>query len=154
MRAALAMVFGLLFGAGLQVSGMTDPARIIGFLDVAGRWNPALAFVMAGAILVTLPAFAFARRRQTSVLGDRIELPDRLRFDRGLIVGSAIFGLGWGLAGICPGPGVVLLGYGLAKAGLFVGAVLAGAWLVSAARLLCASTGQRRTTAAAVQADG
>lgn len=139
MRIALSIVFGLLFGAGLQVSGMTDPARVIGFLDVAGAWNPALAFVMGGAIMVTLPAFAIARRKQVSALGDRIELPERFRLDRRLIAGAAIFGLGWGLSGICPAPGVVLLGYGLGKAALFVAAIVVGAWLPSAVGLLRAS---------------
>ena len=133
MKTALAFAFGLLFGAGLQVSGMTDPARVLGFLDVAGAWNPALALVMTGAILTALPFFLLARQKDVSLLGDPIELPDRFRIDVRLIVGAAIFGLGWGLCGICPGPAVVLLGQGLAKAGIFVAAILVGAWLPAAA---------------------
>jgi uncharacterized membrane protein YedE/YeeE len=132
MRTFAAFLFGLLFGAGLQVAGMTDPARILSFLDLAGAWNPALALVMGGAILVTIPAFALARRKPVALLGDPIEQSERFRIDGRLVGGAAIFGLGWGLSGICPAPGIVLVGFGLAKAGVFVAAIIAGAWLPSA----------------------
>lgn len=129
IRTLTAALFGVLFGVGLLVSGMTDPARVQGFLDVAGAWNPALAFVMGGAVLVALPAFAIARRRRRSALGEPIDLPDRFRIDARLIGGSAIFGVGWGLSGICPGPGLVLVGQDLTQAGAFVAALIVGAWL-------------------------
>jgi uncharacterized membrane protein YedE/YeeE len=133
MKILSSALFGLLFGIGLQLSGMTDPARVLGFLDVAGAWNPALALVMGGAVIVALPAFALARRKGVAVLGERIELPDRFRLDRRLVIGAAIFGLGWGLSGICPAPGIVLLGLDPGKAGLFVAALIVGAWLPAGA---------------------
>jgi uncharacterized membrane protein YedE/YeeE len=130
MKVLSAALFGLLFGAGLIVSGMTDPARVIGFLDVTGAWNPALAFVMGGAVVVALPAFAFARRGGASALGGAIELPpDRFRIDRRLLAGAAIFGVGWGLVGVCPGPSLVLFGQDPSRAALFVGAMIVGAWI-------------------------
>ena len=111
MRTFAPFLLGLLFGAGLLVSGMTDPSRVIAFLDIAGAWNPSLAFVMGGAIAVSLPAFARARARPVSLLGAPIGLPDRRRrIDLPLVGGAALFGIGWGLSGICPGPSVVLLG--------------------------------------------
>lgn len=130
MKLLFSALFGVLFGVGLLVSGMTDPARVLAFLDVAGAWNPALAFVMGGAVAVALPAFAIARRRGVAALGTRIELPDRFRIDARLVGGAAIFGLGWGLSGICPGPAIVLLGQDLVRAGVFVAALIVGAWLV------------------------
>lgn len=102
MRLLASALFGVLFGVGLLVSGMTDPARVLAFLDVAGAWNPALALVMGAAVAVALPAFAIARRRGVSALGEPIALPDRFRIDARLVSGAAIFGLGWGLSGICP----------------------------------------------------
>jgi uncharacterized protein len=106
---AAALVAGLLFGLGLVISGMTNPANILGFLDVAGDWRPALAFTMAGAILVAAPAFHYVRKHRRTLTGKGAELPDRLRIDRRLILGSAIFGVGWGLIGLCPGPALILL---------------------------------------------
>jgi hypothetical protein len=126
MRSLAAAVFGFLFGLGLMVAGMTDPARVLAFLDVAGAWDPTLAFVMIGAIAVAAPAFAIARRRPVAALGDPIALPDRRRIDSRLVGGSALFGLGWGLAGICPGPALVLLGTDGLSALLFVASLLAG----------------------------
>ena len=137
-------LFGVIFGLGLIISGMTDPARVLGFLDVAGHWNPALAFVMGGAVAVALPAFAVARRRGVSALGDRIEPMDRFRIDAPLLAGAAVFGVGWGLSGICPAPGLVLLGQDFGRAGVFVGALVVGAWITG----LPAALGRRR------QADG
>jgi len=126
MRALTAFGFGLLFGLGLLLSGMTDPDRVKAFLDVAGAWNPALALVMGGAIAVALPAFAFARRNSHSLLGEAIDLPAKRQIDAPLVIGAAIFGLGWGLAGICPGPALVLAGHAAPGALVFVAALLIG----------------------------
>jgi hypothetical protein len=117
---------GLLFGLGLIVAGMTDPSKVIGFLNLAGAWDPSLALVMGGAILVGLGGFAMARKRSTSLLGGAMHLPTNRDIDRRLVVGSLLFGVGWGLAGFCPGPAVVSLGAGNAKAAAFVLAMLAG----------------------------
>jgi uncharacterized membrane protein YedE/YeeE len=117
---------GLLFGVGLIVSGMTDPSRIIGFLDLAGAWDPSLAFVMAGAVLVGAAGFRLAERRPTSVLGGLRQLPGTRGIDARLILGSTMFGVGWGLAGFCPGPALVAFGAGYDKAVVFVIALLAG----------------------------
>jgi uncharacterized protein len=117
---------GLVFGLGLLVSGMADPAKVLGFLDLAGAWDPSLAFVMAGAIAVGLAGFAVARRRQTALLGGPMRLPPATGADRRLFGGSLLFGAGWGLAGICPGPALVALGAGQAAAAVFVLAMLAG----------------------------
>lgn len=119
-------LIGLLFGIGLLISGMTDPAKVIGFLDLAGPWDPSLAFVMGGAILVGVFAFTFAKRRSTDFFGGAIRWPTANTIDRRLIVGSLVFGAGWGLAGFCPGPALVSLGAGVPKAIAFVGAMLAG----------------------------
>jgi uncharacterized membrane protein YedE/YeeE len=122
---------GLLFGFGLIVSGMSDPARIIGFLDFAGpHWNPSLALVMIGGLAVTLPAFAWMRRHQRTLAGAPVTLPDRRNLTPRLVVGSVLFGLGWGLSGVCPGPSIILAVSGLV-AGLwppllFFASVLAG----------------------------
>jgi uncharacterized protein len=129
MKTLVAALTGLLFGAGLLVSGMTDPARVLAFLDVAGAWNPALALVMGGAVVAALPAFALARRRRTALLGDPIQLPSRVRIDAPLIGGAAIFGVGWGLSGLCPAPAIVLLGLDPLRAAAFVGPLILGAWL-------------------------
>ena len=110
MNALGALLAGLLFGAGLLVSGMNDPQRVLAFLDVAGHWNPALAFTMGGAIAVAAPAFWLARRRGRSLSGEPIVIPAAKTIDRQLLAGSAIFGLGWGLSGVCPGPALLLLG--------------------------------------------
>ena len=120
---------GLLFGLGLVTSHMTDPARVVDFLDVAGDWDPTLAFVMIGAIAVAAPAFVIARSRERSLLAERIVLPERTRIDRPLMLGAAIFGVGWGLAGICPGPGIALLGTLDKGALVFVPAVIAGMFI-------------------------
>ncbi|MBV7540360.1 YeeE/YedE family protein [Acidovorax sp. sic0104] len=117
---------GLVFGLGLVISGMTDPGKVLGFLDLAGQWDPSLAFVMGGAILVGTVAFAVARKRNTSVLGGAMQLPTTRHIDRRLVLGSLLFGLGWGIAGFCPGPAIVSLGTGEPKAVVFVLAMLAG----------------------------
>jgi uncharacterized protein len=114
------------FGLGLIASGMSDPGKVIGFLDLAGRWDPSLAFVMGGAVLVGFFAFRLAGRRARNFLGGAMHLPASRDVDRGLVGGSLVFGIGWGLAGFCPGPALVALGSGQAKAAVFVAAMLAG----------------------------
>ena len=133
MNAVSAFAGGLLFGTGLIISGMTDPSKIIGFLDVAGAWDPSLAFVMCGAVLVGFIAFRFARRRTASFLGGAMHLPNTRQIDRPLILGSLAFGVGWGLAGYCPGPAVVAFGAGQDKAVVFLVAMIAGMALYEAA---------------------
>ena len=126
MQALAALIAGLVFGVGLILSGMANPAKVLGFLDLAGPWDPSLALVMAGAIAVALPAFALAKRRKTSLLGTPINLPASTAVDRRLLGGSLLFGVGWGLAGFCPGPALVALGMKEHKALVFVIAMLAG----------------------------
>ncbi len=126
MALLIPLGLGLLFGFGLLLSGMTDPAKVQGFLDIAGHWDPSLALVMGGAIGVALLPFQHARARLKTWLGMPMQLPTARQIDRRLIVGSTLFGIGWGLAGICPGPGLVLLGIDLGHGALFVGAMLAG----------------------------
>ncbi|MFZ9872970.1 MAG: DUF6691 family protein [Steroidobacteraceae bacterium] len=117
---------GLVFGLGLLVSGMTDPAKVLGFLDITGDWDPSLAFVMGGAILIGVFAFTFARRRTTDFFGGAIRWPSSTAIDRRLIGGGLLFGMGWGLAGFCPGPALVSAAAGVPKAVVFVVAMLAG----------------------------
>jgi len=126
MNGAFAFFSGLLFGLGLIGSGMTNPAKVKGFLDVAGAWVPSLALVMAGAIAVGAFAFAAAKRRTTSWSGERIELPSSTLIDRRLVIGGMLFGAGWGIAGFCPGPALVAMGGGLGAAWIFGVAMLAG----------------------------
>mgnify|MGYP001604693090 CR=1 FL=1 len=126
MNVLAALFSGLLFGLGLIVSGMANPAKVLGFLDLAGHWDPSLAFVMAGAIAVGLVAFTVARRRTKSFLGLDMRLPTAQHIDRRLVSGSVIFGIGWGIAGFCPGPSLVAVGMGEAKALLFVASMLVG----------------------------
>ncbi len=120
------LLAGLVFGLGLIVSGMADPAKVLGFLDLGGAWDPSLAFVMAGAIAVGALAFAVARTRTVSFLGATMKLPNSRDIDRRLVIGSVVFGVGWGVAGFCPGPGLVALGMGEVKALVFVVAMLVG----------------------------
>jgi uncharacterized membrane protein YedE/YeeE len=126
MTLLTSLLAGLVFGLGLIVSGMANPAKVLGFLDLAGAWDPSLAFVMVGAIAVGLVAFAVARKRSVSFLGADMKLPTARDIDRRLVGGSMVFGIGWGVAGFCPGPGLVALGIGEAKAIVFVAAMLAG----------------------------
>ena len=126
MKNLTALLAGVVFGFGLILSGMANPAKVLGFLDLAGRWDPSLAVVMAGAIAVGLVAFSVARQRTTSYLGAPMLLPKGRQIDGRLVVGSLLFGIGWGVAGFCPGPGLVALGMGEAKAMVFVVAMLAG----------------------------
>lgn len=126
MHIVSAFIVGLVFGIGLIVAGMTNPAKVQGFLDLAGNWDPSLAFVMGGAILVGLVAFRFAGRRERSLLGEAMRLPAATRIDRRLVVGGLTFGAGWGLAGFCPGPALASLATGSGKALIFTAAMLAG----------------------------
>lgn len=120
------LLSGLVFGLGLVLSGMANPAKVLGFLDIAGRWDPSLALVMVGAIAVGFVAFAVARKRTLSFLGTEMKLPVARRIDRRLLGGGLLFGIGWGIAGFCPGPGLVALGMGEGKAVVFVLAMLVG----------------------------
>ena len=121
-----ALLVGLIFGIGLILGGMANPAKVLGFLDLFGSWDPSLAFVMCGAISVGLLAFRVAGGRPTSLLGEPMRLPTRKDVDRRLILGSLVFGAGWGLAGFCPGPALVALGTGSLKAMIFVASMLSG----------------------------
>jgi uncharacterized membrane protein YedE/YeeE len=126
MGIVFSFLAGLLFGLGLLVSGMANPAKVLGFLDLAGRWDPSLMLVMAGAITVAAVAFAAARKRTASMLGLSMQMPAATRIDRRLIGGSLVFGIGWGLAGICPGPALVLVGSGVQAGMIFAVAMVAG----------------------------
>jgi hypothetical protein len=126
MNRIIEFLVGLLFGIGLILSGMTDPGKVLGFLDLFGSWDPSLALVMGGAILVGIFAFAVARKRTTTFLGGTMHLPTASDIDKRLVVGGLVFGAGWGLAGFCPGPAIVSLGAGQPKAAAFVLAMLAG----------------------------
>ncbi len=121
-----AFLSGLVFGLGLIVSGMANPAKVIGFLDLAGAWDPSLALVMAGAIGVGVFAFRVAHQRMETMLGVELKLPKATHIDKRLMVGSVLFGVGWGIGGFCPGPGIVALGAGEAKAAVFVISMIAG----------------------------
>jgi uncharacterized membrane protein YedE/YeeE len=126
MKVVMALLVGLLFGLGLILSGMSDPAKVLGFLDLAGNWDPSLAFVMGGAVLIGSLAFPFVTKRSKSILGDPMRLPTATKIDRRLVLGGLTFGVGWGMAGYCPGPALASLAQGGIKPMLFVIAMLAG----------------------------
>jgi hypothetical protein len=126
MQRVVEFLIGLLFGLGLLISGMTDPGKVIGFLDVAGAWDPSLAFVMGGAVAVSAVAFALARGRTTAFLGGAMRWPTTRTIDGRLVIGSVVFGVGWGLAGFCPGPALVAGAAGHAPALVFTIAMLVG----------------------------
>ncbi|RZS56939.1 YeeE/YedE family protein [Sphaerotilus mobilis] len=126
LRHVYALLSGLLFGLGLIAGGMTDPAKVKAFLDLAGAWDPSLAFVMGGAIAVGVFAFAAARRRSRSLSGDPMEIPSSTVIDARLLIGGVLFGAGWGVGGFCPGPAIVAAGSGLSSAWIFIVAMLAG----------------------------
>ena len=126
MPIVTSLLAGLVFGLGLIVSGMANPKKVLGFLDLAGAWDPSLAFVMVGAIAVAVVAFAVARARTRSFFGLALQLPAARHVDARLVGGSLLFGVGWGLAGFCPGPALVALGMGELKAAVFVAAMLLG----------------------------
>ena len=151
MYAFFAFVAGLVFGIGLIVSQMASPAKVLGFLDLAGRWDPSLAFVMAGAIAVAVFGFALAGRRPATLLGTPFLLPTTRVIDRRLVGGALVFGVGWGLGGFCPGPALVALGAGQAKAFVFVAAMLAGMLVfegIEAARTRLATRTEQTTAPA------
>jgi uncharacterized membrane protein YedE/YeeE len=126
MHIVTAFIVGLIFGIGLIVAGMTNPAKVQGFLDLAGDWDPSLALVMGGAILVGLVAFRLAGKRERTLLGDAMRLPTATHIDRRLVLGGLAFGAGWGLAGLCPGPALASLATGGAKMMIFAGAMVVG----------------------------
>jgi uncharacterized membrane protein YedE/YeeE len=126
LQRASEFAVGLLFGWGLILAGMTDPGKVIGFLDLAGAWDPSLAFVMGGAIAVGFFAFALAKKRTTNLFGGALHLPTSRDIDRPLVIGALLFGAGWGLAGFCPGPGIVSMAAGEFKGLVFVAAMVAG----------------------------
>ncbi|SFU35121.1 DUF6691 family protein [Pseudomonas sp. OV546] len=129
MRKLTALIAGLIFGLGLYLSGMTNPAKVLGFLDLAGEWDPSLALVMLGALVVSSVFFYFARLRRTSLLGAPMQMPSHRTIDRRLVLGSVVFGVGWGIAGLCPGPAVALLLTGQWQVGVFVLAMGVGMWV-------------------------
>jgi uncharacterized membrane protein YedE/YeeE len=133
MKPIINVVIGVIFGIGLIVSGMADPAKVLNFLDVAGTWDPSLAFVMAGAIAVAAPGYALVLRRAAPLQDTVFSLPATSPVDGRLIAGAAVFGLGWGLVGLCPGPAIVSLTIGSPGIFAFVGAMLAG--IIAAAYL-------------------
>lgn len=126
MRNLIALLCGLLFGFGLALSRMVDPARVIGFLDIAGQWDPTLAFVMGGALLITIPGFRMVLKRQQPVLAEAFELPGSQAIDWRLVGGAVVFGIGWGIGGLCPGPALVNLITGMPQIYLFVVSMIAG----------------------------
>lgn len=132
MSKLTAFLAGLIFGLGLLLAGMANPAKVLGFLDLAGAWDPSLALVMAGAIAVALLPFTLAKKRQQSLLGLPMQLPNKREIDRRLIGGSLLFGIGWGIAGICPGPAVAILLTGHWQVLLFVITMLLGMALFEA----------------------
>ncbi len=134
MLVIFAFLCGLIFGVGLLISGMANPEKVLGFLNLSQPWDPSLAFVMIGAIAVGIVGFALVKDKKRAFCGVPILLPANNTIDRTLVVGAILFGLGWGLAGICPGPALVLLGAGVGKGLLFILAMLVGMWLVNRVR--------------------
>ena len=145
MHIFIALAVGLVFGVGLIVSGMIDPSKVLGFLDLAGEWDPSLAFVMGGAVIVGSLAFGLAARRPRTLLGDVLRLTQATAIDRRLVLGGALFGVGWGLAGYCPGPALASLLLGGVKPLVFVLSLLAGMAIFEILEYRSAS---RRPTAA------
>jgi uncharacterized membrane protein YedE/YeeE len=131
-RGLAAFVAGLVFAIGIAISGMSHPRKVLGFLDVTGDWDPSLAFVMAGALAVGTLAFRVILRRPAPILGDRFALPERAAIDRPLLVGAAVFGIGWGIGGFCPGPALVTVVTGASPVLVFVAAMLGGMALFDA----------------------
>jgi uncharacterized membrane protein YedE/YeeE len=146
MRVVFHFAIGLVFGLGLVVSGMVDPAKVQNFLDIFGTWDPSLAFVMAGAVAVTFVGYRMAWRNSRPVLDERFHLPETTAIDRRLVLGAAVFGIGWGLGGYCPGP--AFTGLGLAAPGtiVFVPAMLVGMWLARSAANVTATRAHAGST--------
>ena len=129
-RILFALCAGVLFGFGLALSGMTNPDKVLNFLDVTGHWDPSLALVLFAALTVATPGYAWARRRGRASCGDALQVPTSTHVDMRLLLGSVLFGIGWGIAGYCPGPALANLAHATTEAFAFVGAVLAGSQLV------------------------
>lgn len=128
-RIVIAAASGLLFGLGLAISGMTDPDKVLNFLDVAGRWDPSLALVMGAALAISMPGFTWLRRRGRTLSGASLPDAPSSRIDANLLAGSALFGIGWGIAGYCPGPALANLAHATGEAAVFIVAMLAGSAL-------------------------
>ncbi|MGI3211253.1 DUF6691 family protein [Roseovarius tibetensis] len=128
MRLLSAFLVGLIFGTGIAVSGMINPAKVLNFFDIAGTWDPSLAFVMGGALVTTFIGYRLVLRRDAPLIESRFQLPTARSIDTRLIGGSAVFGIGWGIAGFCPGAAVPALGTGRWEVAVFVAALLAGLW--------------------------
>ena len=129
MKNIITLLAGLIFGLGLIISGMTNPEKVIGFLDVAGQWDPSLMFVMLGGIAVAYVGFQFVRDKSQTIFDDAIHLPGKTHLSKELIIGSLLFGAGWGLAGFCPGPALVAMGAGYKEAFIFVMAMMVGMFI-------------------------
>lgn len=136
MRGVFGFLSGLVFGLGLVISGMANPAKVLNFLDIAGEWDPSLAFVLAGAAAATFIGYRLAWRRPQPLLADRFELPSSTAIDRPLLGGAAVFGIGWGISGYCPGPALTALPLFAPGTLAFVPAMLVGLWLGSRAKNL------------------
>lgn len=128
MKALTALFSGILFGVGLTISGMVNPAVVLGFLDIAGNWNPALLFVMIGALAVAMPGYWLLKGRKP-VYAEAQQVPDRRDIDWPLVLGAVLFGMGWGIAGVCPGPAIALLGIAPVSALIFLASMTAGIYL-------------------------
>ena len=126
LKNIIGLLAGLLFGFGLLISGMTEPVKVQGFLDVFGAWDISLALVMGGGLAVAMVGVQLAKRQQTSWIGTLIEMPNKTVINKKLLIGAMLFGIGWGLVGICPGPGIVLLGTGQWQAYVFIPAMIVG----------------------------
>jgi uncharacterized protein len=129
MRPLASLIAGIVFGLGIVISGMSNPAKVLNFLDIAGSWDPSLAFVMAGAVAVTAVGYRWALARPSPALGPRFYFPDATGIDRRLLAGAAMFGVGWGLSGYCPGPAVTALPLLNLSTWIFVAAMVLGMWL-------------------------
>ena len=129
IRLVSAAIIGIVFGVGLAISGMLNPAKVQGFLDITRIWDPSLAFVMIGGILVTIIGYPLVLRRDKPILADLFQLPKLTKMDRPLLVGAALFGIGWGLGGLCPGPALASLSVNFGVVLLFVVMILAGLWI-------------------------
>ena len=129
MKNIITLLAGLIFGLGLIISGMTNPAKVIGFLDIAGLWDPSLMFVMLGGISVAFVGFKFVQNKSQTIFDDAIHLPGTTHISKELVIGSLLFGAGWGLAGFCPGPALVAMGAGYKEAFIFVMAMMIGMYI-------------------------
>jgi hypothetical protein len=145
MRRVILYLIGLIFGVGISVSGMANPAKVLNFFDVAGRWDPSLALVMGGALIVTFIGYRFVLRRPAPMLAQTFQLPTRRDLDLPLLGGSALFGVGWGIAGFCPGGALPALGTGRSEVVIFVAALVAG---IVGARLVQGALARRGTASA------